>query len=357
MIPDYNELCQSLGMTEIIRLQSMLSLALHQRFERKAAVAFSDIVGSTQYFASFGDEAGRGLQQRHVDLVQRALAGSGGRVVDTAGDGAFLCFPDVDSAIQSLVTLMRLTAADNADRERDEHLAIRIGIHHGSVLTDGVLVTGEVVNICARVAASADPGEIRLTRDAFHACVDTRYRSRCRALPPATVKGVTCPLEVLSLCWHEDDVFPTRVRFDTGEQRALPDRDVISFGRLREGASAPANDIVLQCADPTLTRAISRWHFQLVRRAHGFAVRALADAPTEVNGRVLAKGEEVPIWPGDSVRVSKVLTLWFEAPDNDSDHTILAADSGFRRALQNAGLQQTPRRPTAEKPRGDEEPS
>jgi class 3 adenylate cyclase len=33
------------------------------------------------------------------------------------------------------------------------------------VLTDGVQVTGDVMNLCARIAASAEPGQIRLSRD------------------------------------------------------------------------------------------------------------------------------------------------------------------------------------------------
>ncbi|HXJ19470.1 MAG TPA: hypothetical protein VMT03_04485, partial [Polyangia bacterium] len=79
-----------LSMTEVIRLQDRLSQDLKRRFEQQVALGFSDIVGSTPYFARFGDEAGRKLQQRHYDFVQRATAATGGRVVDTAGDGVFL---------------------------------------------------------------------------------------------------------------------------------------------------------------------------------------------------------------------------------------------------------------------------
>ena len=55
---DFEELCNRLSMTEIIRLQNMLSTSLVRRFECHRALVFSDIVGSTPYFARFGDEAG-----------------------------------------------------------------------------------------------------------------------------------------------------------------------------------------------------------------------------------------------------------------------------------------------------------
>ena len=88
----------SLGLTEIIQLQDRLSQELKQRFERSLALVFTDVVGSTEYFARFGDEAGRGLHQRHLDLLRDVLPRHDGRVVDTAGDGAFTVFTRVQAA-------------------------------------------------------------------------------------------------------------------------------------------------------------------------------------------------------------------------------------------------------------------
>ena len=58
---------ETLSLTEAIRLQSELSTYIDKKFQRHAALIFSDIVGSTPYFARFGNEAGRSLQQRHLD--------------------------------------------------------------------------------------------------------------------------------------------------------------------------------------------------------------------------------------------------------------------------------------------------
>ena len=67
----------TLSLTEIIQIQTSLSEALRRRFQKKLALIFTDVVGSTQYFARFGDEAGRGLQQRHFDLLQQVLPEAG----------------------------------------------------------------------------------------------------------------------------------------------------------------------------------------------------------------------------------------------------------------------------------------
>ncbi|MGE5244195.1 MAG: adenylate/guanylate cyclase domain-containing protein [Betaproteobacteria bacterium] len=319
---DYDELAQSLSMTEIVRLQSALSLALRQRFERKLAVAFSDIVESTRYFAKFGDEAGRHLQQRHLDLLQQALDGAG-RIANTAGDGALLAFPTVDAAVASLIRFLRLNSADNTGRERDRQLAVRIGVHYGSVLTDDVQITGDSVNLCSRVTASATPGEIRLTRDAFYACSDTGFRTKCRPIAPVKVKGIDAPVAMFVLDWRDRSVFPASVQLETGEELPLPEQDIITFGRLRDLEGEPANDIVLRCGDETHTKRISRWHFELRRRENGFVLRTLSNAATEVNGQRVAKDEECPIRPGDSVRVSDVLLLRFSPPPAEADGATL----------------------------------
>src|SRR3954452_12787689 len=103
-------------MTEIIRLQNQLSQELSRRFEKDLALAFSDIVGSTPYFERFGDEAGRQLQQRHLDLLQEVVKSAGGRIVDTAGDGAFLVFPTAEAVAGAFIAFQQKISADNASR-------------------------------------------------------------------------------------------------------------------------------------------------------------------------------------------------------------------------------------------------
>jgi class 3 adenylate cyclase len=68
----------SLSMTEIVRLQNQLQHELRHRFERSLLMAFSDIVGSTPYFARFGDAVGRQLHQLHFDLLGQAATDAQG---------------------------------------------------------------------------------------------------------------------------------------------------------------------------------------------------------------------------------------------------------------------------------------
>jgi class 3 adenylate cyclase len=302
---------ETLSLTDLVRLQDRLSSVVQRRFGRNLALCFTDVVGSTAYFARFGNEAGRALQQRHIDLLQAQLGRFGGRIVDTAGDGAFSAFEAVDSAVQTLVGLQESITQSNVPRTREHQLVIRAGVHFGRVLTDGVLVTGDAVNLCARVASTAAEGELRLTREAFLE-LPQLLRLRCRPVGRVAMKGVAEPAELFSLDWQDRARFPSLVVIEeTARQIELPQRDTITFGRLRDVDGVEANDVVLELPDPALTQQISRWHFELRRRPEGFLLRPVSNGLTEVNGQVVAKGIDVPIGPGSTVRVSRVMTLRF----------------------------------------------
>jgi class 3 adenylate cyclase len=309
----------TLSMTEIIRLQTLLSHELSRRFEVSAALAFSDVVGSTAFFARFGDEAGRQLQQLHIDLLSSCLPEHGGRVVDTAGDGVFASFPAAGAAAAAMAALLQRITAENQHRARDQQLTVRIGLHWGRVLSDGVQVTGDAVNLCSRVAASADPGQIRVTRELFlELAADQRLA--CRRLGAMALKGLGRDVELLSLEWQDPTRFPRSVRIlQTGQELMLPRQDIVSFGRLELIDGVSANDIVLSLPDATATRQISRWHFELRRQADGCVLRALSSQPISIDGQPVAKGQDTPILPGAVVQLAGVMTLVFLSPHHDDD--------------------------------------
>jgi class 3 adenylate cyclase len=302
----------TLSMTEIVRLQELLSRELKRRFEKELALAFSDVVGSSDYFERFGDEAGRRLQQRHFDLLGQAVLAAGGRVVDTAGDGAFVVFPNVEMAASACIDLEKASVRENLSRAPEQQLRLRIGIHWGRVLSDEQHVTGDAVNLAARVTASAAPGEIRMTKEAFQEVSNIDYRLRARLLGPIELKGISRLVTVFSLDWRERDIFPDAVCIlETGQEIQLPNQDTIRFGRLKESDGVPANDIVLLLPNEMDARKISRWHFELRRHPQTFMLRPVSEQLTEVDGQTIPKGAEVPIRPGSVVRVGGVITLEF----------------------------------------------
>lgn len=304
----------TLSMTEIVRLQTLLQHELTRRFEQRLALVFSDIVGSTPYFARHGDAIGHRQQQLHADLLAQCCEEHGGRIVDTAGDGIFCVFPSATAAVDGVMALQRRIATENAGQSRVHQLSVRIGLHWGAVLADGTLVTGNAVNTAAHVAQAAVPGMVLLTRDAFLE-LGPAQRLLCRPRGEHLLKGAPEPVALLALDWRDAQAFPRRVRIhETREEIELPLQDVIGFGRLREHEGLPANDVVLHHPDPERQRRISRWHFELRRGLDGLLLRCLSDGGTAVDGEPVSRGQDAPVRSGSTVRVAGVLTLHFEGP-------------------------------------------
>jgi len=301
----------------MLELRERLSETLVRRFERPVALAFSDVVDSTAYFARFGNEAGGALMQRHIDLLRQAVADHGGRIVDTAGDGAFMRFASAESCVAALVAHERLILAQHASRPPEHHLRVRCGVHFGPVLTDGTVVTGDAVNLCARITAVAGAGEICLTRAAADQ-LSPSWRSRCEPLPAATLKGVPQPVEMVRLRWSDRRAEPTAVRVEeSGEVHALPAQPTISFGRLREHAGTRANDVVLALTGDKAQK-ISRWHFELRRSDGALYLHSVSEQPTEVDGKVVEKGQSAEVTIGTVVRLAEAVTLTFLEKGDDA---------------------------------------
>ncbi|HJU09777.1 MAG TPA: adenylate/guanylate cyclase domain-containing protein, partial [Candidatus Binataceae bacterium] len=117
-----------------------------------ATVLFVDIVNSTMHLAEKGDRSWRDLLQRFYAIMRRNISRFRGREINTTGDGMFAIFDGPARAI-------RCAHAMTAD-VRSLGIDIRSGLHSGECELAGNNVDGIAVHIGARVAATAEPGEV-----------------------------------------------------------------------------------------------------------------------------------------------------------------------------------------------------
>ena len=119
-------------------------------------VMFTDLVSSTEQATQLGDRGWRDLLASHHALVRRELGRFHGEERDTAGDGFFATFDGPARAIraaQSIISGLETLG-----------LQARVGVHVGECELHDAKPTGVAVNIGARVASLADPGEVLVTR-------------------------------------------------------------------------------------------------------------------------------------------------------------------------------------------------
>jgi class 3 adenylate cyclase len=121
-----------------------------------ATVLFTDIVASTDKAVEMGDGRWHDLLDDHDRLVHGVVTHYRGRVIKTAGDGAFAVFDGPARAVRA--------GAAIAAAIRSLGLESRVGVHTGEVELRGDDVGGVGVHIGARLAALAQPGEVLVSR-------------------------------------------------------------------------------------------------------------------------------------------------------------------------------------------------
>lgn len=158
---------------------------------------FTDIVRSTQLIEAIGDEAWADLVRWHDQTLRALFATHGGEEVDHAGDGFFVAFATARPAIECGVAIQRTLL----DHRRSHGFApqVRIGLHAAEAQKHDGAYRGKGVHAAARIAALAEAGEILASRDTIESAPPGVTLSAPR---PVTLKGLSEPLEVVTLGWR-----------------------------------------------------------------------------------------------------------------------------------------------------------
>lgn len=104
-----------------------------------------------------------GTISRWLDLVRLIendlLPANKGRLVKHLGDGMLLEFGDVRTAVLAAFAIQQASDRENVDKPSDRRMLLRIGIEVGDVIVDDHDIFGHGVNLAARLANLARPGE------------------------------------------------------------------------------------------------------------------------------------------------------------------------------------------------------
>jgi adenylate cyclase len=117
---------------------------------------FADLAGYTAVTEAHGDELAADIAASFCDVARRLLVDAEGEEVKSLGDGLMLRVPEAAGAV-------RLGASLVSDTVGHGELGVRVGMHTGPAVHRGGDWFGATVNIAARVAAAARPGEVLVT--------------------------------------------------------------------------------------------------------------------------------------------------------------------------------------------------
>lgn len=285
--------------------------------ERKlATLIFADLVGSTEMAGSQDPERTRVFLERFYDAMAEEIEAAGGTIEKFAGDAVMAAFgapaaleDHAERALHAAVAMKRRLHGFAGDV-----VGLRIGVNTGEVVVGAPrvgssFVSGDPVNVAARLEQAAEPGEIlvgertvTLVRGAFE--FDEPRTIEAKGKPG----GVACRrlLRPLSLM---------RPRGVQGLRRAFVGRDeeMATLESMYDEAvltGAPRLVTILGDAGVGKTRLLREFWERLDDRS---------PEPLRRTGRCLSYGEGVTYWP-----LAEVLREHFAIPESRPASEVLA---------------------------------
>jgi adenylate cyclase len=163
---------------------------LYRPVRRPPAMCFLDLTGYTRLTEERGDEAAAELATKLATLVRGSSREHGGEPVKWLGDGVMFYFPNPGDGVFAALDMVEGVAADDLP-------PARVGIHAGPVVFQEGDYFGRTVNLAARIADYARPGEVLVTQEVVDAAdLDGLGLT---AIGPIELKGVSEPLNLLSV--------------------------------------------------------------------------------------------------------------------------------------------------------------
>ena len=156
---------------------------------RLVAVMFTDMVGYTALIQT-DERLAVDTRQRYVAALDRQHDAFGGTIVQRLGDGSMSMFPSSFAAVGAAVAMQQEFAAQD--------VPVRIGVHVGEVVVEPERLTGEAVNIAARIESFAVPGGVMLS-DAAYDQIRNRSDVAVVALGRFRLKHVGRPFELYAV--------------------------------------------------------------------------------------------------------------------------------------------------------------
>jgi TolB-like protein/class 3 adenylate cyclase/Flp pilus assembly protein TadD len=264
---------------------------------RLSAILFADIANYTRLMGA--DEVGTWRAAKPVIRNMNEMARQHhGRVLQVRGDGLFLLFDSAVDAVRFGMELQRQMKTLNESLEEERQLWFRVGINLGEILVDDDDVSGDSVNVAARLESLARPGHVCISA-AVYEQIRNRLTFGYEYLGAQHLKNVKEPIDAFEV--HEN---PASAAMTAGLRRPnlagafvhspIKDLSVVVLPFRFQGGDH-AESWIADGLTEDITTSLSRFHdlFVISRMsAYAFAarMRAPAEAARELGVRYVITG-------------------------------------------------------------------
>ncbi len=294
---------------------------------RLVTVLFGDVVGSTSLGESLDPEDLRRLLSRFYEIASEVVAEHGGTLEKFIGDAAMAIFGLMqahdDDARRALDAALDLRERLRGDLMLADRLPVRIGINTGEVVAtrdparSDFLVTGDAVNVAARLQQVAEPWQIVVTARTASADLGAHEFG---PVIPVDLKGKAAAVDTRVLLGRASE--PDRRRSPlVGRQADLAQLDLVVRRTLSE--RRPYLVSMIAPAGTGKSRLVEEFLARLVE---------LPEPPLVATAQCLPYGERLTYWPLRTLLLG-IVGLEEDASAEETRHRI----HGW---LQRAGAEQ-----------------
>jgi class 3 adenylate cyclase len=161
-------------------------------------ILFTDIVESTTFTQTLGDEAAMALLDVHNTVVRGALANLGGREVKHTGDGIMASFVSAAAAVKCATQIQR-DLAKHGENQRDRAVKVRIGAAAGEPVEQHHDLFGCTVQLAARLCSQASPEQILVSNAIAELCLGKGFSFQ--DVGEVVLKGFARPVRAHAVVW------------------------------------------------------------------------------------------------------------------------------------------------------------
>jgi len=205
-------------MDALLEERNRLDRLVQEKFKRRLTVMFTDLKGSTAIAETHGDLESRSMIKHYHDMAAEAIRSNGGVLVKTIGDGTLSHFESALSALRAAAKIQRGMDEFNLAGKFKTPVLVRAGMHTGDCILEKNDIFGDVVNTASRFESNANPGEILISEDTYHA-VEDKSEIYCRFRDEIMLKGKKEPYRAYKAFWDPKEIEQDRL---PGAQIAAP---------------------------------------------------------------------------------------------------------------------------------------
>jgi class 3 adenylate cyclase len=159
-------------------------------------VMFTDIVGSTEHSATYGDELHMQLIAAHDRIVRGAIGSFKGVEIKHLGDGIMASFSTVQDGVRAALRIQSEVAETPVTDPRLA-LTIRIGLNAGTPIRMGADLFGSTVQLSARLCSACPAGEVAASETVVKRFPDGA--TLFRPIGSKTLKGFPEPVPIFAV--------------------------------------------------------------------------------------------------------------------------------------------------------------